>query len=127
MNLRTWIKSLQDQERSFLDAITDDPLDATNYLVFADWLGEHGRENEETYYRSAGEFASRAIELSDCCLDTLLTVPPSQLNEIQVDMIRFDVRWMLYNHVDVSVGSHDIERIMSAATARAMHARGIGL
>lgn len=53
MNLETWVKSLdEDVEASFRQAILTDPCDVSNYLVYADWLDEHGR-NGKTIRRFA--------------------------------------------------------------------------
>lgn len=62
MNLKTWIKSL-DQAESFLDAIANNPLDRTNYLVFADYLDENGTPGDGEPVRTLGNELKTEYEL----------------------------------------------------------------
>ena len=48
------------EERAFLEAIRRDPLDRPTRLVFADWLEEHGRDDEAASYRRLREDVLRA-------------------------------------------------------------------
>lgn len=43
--------TIDEQRQAFLDAIKDDPRDETTHRVFADWLEEHGFDDEAQFHR----------------------------------------------------------------------------
>ncbi len=45
-----------DERAAFERNIDDNPLDATNHLVYADWLDENGHPDEAAFRRSMGEW-----------------------------------------------------------------------
>ena len=44
---------------AFEKSIDNNPLEATNHLVYADWLDEQGQHDEAAFRRSMGEWISR--------------------------------------------------------------------
>ncbi len=56
-NLEAALKYGLEQERaSFEKAIDDNPLEATNHLVYADWLQEQGEHEESEFRRAMGKW-----------------------------------------------------------------------
>lgn len=47
-----------DERAAFEANIDADPLDATNHLVYADWLQDHGHDDEAAFRRAMGEWVS---------------------------------------------------------------------
>jgi uncharacterized protein (TIGR02996 family) len=45
-----------DERAAFEKGIDNNPLEATNHLVYADWLDEHGEHDEAAFRRSMGEW-----------------------------------------------------------------------
>lgn len=41
---------------AFEQAIDENPLEATNHVVYADWLDEQGEHDEAAFRRSMGEW-----------------------------------------------------------------------
>lgn len=46
----------EEERAAFERNIDQNPLDATNHLVYADWLDEHGEGDEAVFRRSMGEW-----------------------------------------------------------------------
>lgn len=44
------------ERQAFENAIDENPLDATNHLVYADWLDEHGEPDEAAFRRAMGDW-----------------------------------------------------------------------
>ena len=45
-----------DERAAFERNIDENPLDATNHLVYADWLDEHGEPDEAAFRRAMGQW-----------------------------------------------------------------------
>ena len=52
----------EQQLQAFLDAVAADPYDETNHKVFADWLEEHGMDDEAAVQRRWTADLMRAAE-----------------------------------------------------------------
>lgn len=48
-----------DERAAFERNIDENPLDATNHLVYADWLDENGHPDEAAFRRAMGEWVGR--------------------------------------------------------------------
>lgn len=51
-----WSDPAEGERASFEKSIDDNPLDATTHLVYADWLQDHGENDEADFRRAMGEW-----------------------------------------------------------------------
>ncbi len=71
MNLKTWVKSL-DQERAFNEALHDAPWDNVTRLVFADYLEERDANELAAFHRKMAERVDYVIGVMRTTVRTLI-------------------------------------------------------